>query len=147
MKIFIAIATVLLCLTAPSVAQQPAEPANLGPPPTAPSIAPTLGPSATPSAPAAAEKKVEIEACAEKGIEGDCVLMRFGEDVFDVTGADPKVPLDGKGVKLQGVIDPDTAGFCFATKLKDITWQGSNIPCVGPPSTPAPAPAENIQSK
>jgi hypothetical protein len=147
MKILIAAAGLMLCSTAQSMAQRPAEPANLGPPPTAPSVAPTPATPAAPSGPAAAAKTVDLEACPEKGTEGDCVLIRFGEDVYDVTGADPKVPLNGKGVKLQGVIDPDTLGFCFGTKLKDIKWQEANLQCVGRALDPTPAPPTDLQVK
>ena len=60
------------------------------------------------------------------------MLIRYGEDVFDVTGADPKVPLNGTGVKLKGVIEPGTSSICYATVLRNIVWEKTGLECRGP---------------
>jgi hypothetical protein len=125
MKIFAASAVVLLCFITIAAAQPAREPLNR--PPAEPSIAPAMGLSAPP-----AGREVEFEACPEKGTEGDCVLIRYGEDVFDITGADPKIPLNGKGVKIKGVVEPGSAGICYATALKNISWEQTGLECAGP---------------
>jgi hypothetical protein len=98
MKIFIASAAVVMCMTAPSMAQS--------------------------------AKQVQIEACPEKGVPDFCVVVRVGEEVFNLTNVEPRVPV-GKGIKLTGVVDTGTVSPCGGEGLKDVTWESSGLLCTG----------------
>ncbi|BCJ90762.1 hypothetical protein IZ6_14970 [Terrihabitans soli] len=143
MKISIAVVALVMSLAGGAAAQEAPAPPNLGPP-AEPSVAPTADPSIPPMLPAA--KKIDVEACPEKGTERGCILIRYGEETYDVTGTNPPVPLNGKGVRLRGDVDPGAMGFCFATGLKNITWEQTILQCPNVSGTEV-APPQNLQVK
>jgi hypothetical protein len=124
MKTILAIAAVLLCSTAQSMAQGPA-PTIPDLPPTAPSIAPI-----DLAAPPPPGKEVEFETCPEIGVPETCVVARYGEDVFNLTGVDPKVPV-GKGIKIKGTVETGPPGICTGDILKDAKWEETEFKCAG----------------
>jgi len=72
---------------------------------------------------------VSVTACARSGVEGSC-LMITGTDgtVFNITGANPKPPLDVM-IQLRGTVTDKLSACNQGIVLDPITWANTQQKC------------------
>jgi hypothetical protein len=72
--------------------------------------------------------KVTVEACAYPGVTIPCLMIKDADGVYNVTGANPKPPLDTV-IRLRGTVT-DKVSICQqGVVLDQITWSETGRKC------------------
>ena len=81
---------------------------------------------------ALAQENVTVSGCPIPGAEAGCLVLRAQDGkLYDLSGARPRPPLNGRGIRVTGRRS-DPFSYCQQGRpLADITWQPTGVLCPG----------------
>ncbi len=81
---------------------------------------------------ALAQQRVTAQGCPQPGVEAGCLVLRTHDGkFFDLSMARPRPPMNGRGLRITGVVGERMSYCSQGAAVGELTWEPTATLCPG----------------